>query len=62
MTTKGHKLKMDFKNRIKPGVEAHAFNPITQKAEAGGPLQVSGQPKLHGERDLVSKQVNELNK
>jgi major histocompatibility complex class I len=35
-----HKLKVKIKIKIKPGMVAHAFNPSTWEAEAGGFLSL----------------------
>jgi hypothetical protein len=58
-----------IKNEYKPGVVAHAFNPSTWEAEAGGFLSlgpawstewVPGQPELH--KETLSQKTNKQTK
>jgi hypothetical protein len=58
------KLINQIENKIKPGVAAHAFNPSTREAEAGGFLSsrpawstkgVPGKPGLH--REIVPQKT-----
>ena len=56
-------FKKQIKTLLQPGVVAHACNPSTRKAEAGGSVRVRDQPELQkwvqGEPEVHSKTLCE---